>query len=235
MMKLAIAPEILEEFPEAQIGWLRASIVNGESDPRVERMKQELPRRLADIGLSADTVMLHPDVRRWRETYGKMGVKPSKYRSSIEALLRRIFRGDMWSVSKVVDCYDCVSAINLLPMGAHDVKKLKGDMTLRHAREGEKFYPLGAGDSVVDCEPKQIVYADGEKVCCWLWNYRDTRDACVDLETKEALFLVDASFEPEWRSVREGVEALAKELTAIGCEVKSSGVVNAAAPEAEFE
>ncbi|MCF0248111.1 MAG: hypothetical protein HUJ86_05820, partial [Synergistes sp.] len=177
----------------------------------------------------------HPDLRRWRETYSKMGVKPSKYRCSLEALLRRIFKGDIWSVSDVVDCYDCVSALNLLPMGAHDMTKLRGDMVLRFANEGEKFYPLGAGDSVVDCAPPQVVYADDEKICCWLWNYRDTRDACVDDDTREALFLVDNAFDTEWRTAEEGVNALADELTAIGCTVLDKGVVSAANPEAEFD
>ena len=234
-MKISIDKDIFENFPEAKIGWLRAVITNGKGSPRVAEMKKNLKRRLEEIGLSADTVAQHPDIRRWRETFSKMGVKPSKYRSSIEALLRRIFKGDLWSVSDVVDCYDCVSALNLLPMGAHDMSKLRGDMTLRYAKEGEKFYPLGAGDSIVECGAKQIVYADGEKICCWLWNYRDTRDASVDEETKEALFIVDCAFENEWRSVEEGLAALASELTQSGCTVKKSGVVSAAEPEMETE
>ena len=234
-MKISIDKDIFENFPEAKIGWIRAAITNGKGSPRVAEMKKNLKRRLEEIGLSADTVAQHPDIRRWRETFSKMGVKPSKYRSSIEALLRRIFKGDLWSVSDVVDCYDCVSALNLLPMGAHDMSKLRGDMTLRYAKEGEKFYPLGAGDSIVECGAKQIVYADGEKICCWLWNYRDTRDASVDEETKEALFIVDCAFENEWRSVEEGLAALASELTQIGCTVKKSGVVSAAEPEMETE
>lgn len=234
-MKISIDKDIFENFPEAKIGWLRAVITNGKGSPRVAEMKKNLKRHLEEIGLSADTVAQHPDIRRWRETFSKMGVKPSKYRSSIEALLRRIFKGDLWSVSDVVDCYDCVSALNLLPMGAHDMSKLRGDMTLRYAKEGEKFYPLGAGDSIVECGAKQIVYADGEKICCWLWNYRDTRDASVDEETKEALFIVDCAFENEWRSVEEGLAALASELTQIGCTVKKSSVVSAAEPEMETE
>ena len=215
-MKISIDKDIFENFPEAKIGWLRAVITNGKGSPRVAEMKKNLKRRLEEIGLSADTVAQHPDIRRCRETFSKMGVKPSKYRSSIEALLRRIFKGDLWSVSDVVDCYDCVSALNLLPMGAHDMSKLRGDMTLRYAKEGEKFYPLGAGDSIVECGAKQIVYADDE-------------------ETKEALFIVDCAFENEWRSVEEGLAALASELTQIGCTVKKSGVVSAAEPEMETE
>ncbi len=234
-MKISIDPEILRNFPHAKIGWLRANVENADARAETREMKETLEARLNDIGVSADTMMLHPDVRRWREVYSAMGVKPSKYRSSLEALLRRVFKGDLWEVSPVVDCYDCVSALSLLPMGAHDIEKLKGGIVLRYAGNGEKFYPLGAGDSVIECAERQIVYADGEKICCWLWNYRDARDACVDGGTKEALFIVDCAFETEWRSVEEGLELLGSELSKIGCAVSGSGVVDAAVPEAETE
>lgn len=234
-MKISIEPKILENFPNAKIGWLRANVAGAGGAAHVRALKAGLEARLGDIGISADTMMMHPDVRRWREVYSAMGVKPSKYRSSLEALLRRVFKGDMWEVSSVVDCYDCVSALNLLPMGAHDVEKLRGGLTLRYAENGEKFYPLGAGDAVIECAARQVVYADEEKICCWLWNHRDTRDASVGGATKEALFLVDCAFETEWRSVEDGLAALAAELSAIGCEVRGSGAVSAAAPEAETE
>ena len=234
-MKISIDREILKNFPEAKTGWLRASLKNGGTSLRVEAMKKSLKGRLEDIGLTAETVAAHPDIRRWRETFSKMGVKPSKYKSSIEALLRRVFKEELWSVSDVVDCYDCVSALNLLPMGAHDMAKLKGNMTLRYAEDGEKFYPLGAGDTVIECKAEQIVYADDEKICCWLWNHRDTREASVDADTKEALFIADCAFNTEWRSVEEGLAALAEELAAIGCTVKKYGVISAEAPEAETE
>ncbi len=234
-MKISIDKAVMENFPEAKIGWLRAEINNGIGNRRIEKMKDELPERLREIGISADTLMLHPDIRRWRETYKKMGVKPSKYHSSIEALLRRTLKGDIWEVSDVVDCYDCVSAMNLLAMGAHDVTKLRGGLTLRYAREGEKFLPLGAGGDVIECAPPQVVYADDEKICCWLWNYRDTREACVDEDTKEAIFIVDCAFDTEWRTVKEGLAALASELETLGCSVKASGVVDASSPEAQTE
>ena len=233
-MKLEIEKRIFEVFPDAKIGWLLAEVKVEPSNEYVENMKKGLIERLKDIGISQDTMMLHPDVAGWREVYSKMGVKPSKYMSSLEALLRRTFKGDIWSVSNVVDCYDCVSAVNLLPMGAHDTAKLKGDLVLRYGREGEKFYPLGAGDSVIDVSPKNILYADDEKVCCWLWNYRDTRMASVSEETKTALFLVDCAFETEWRTTEEGLEALSHELELIGCRPLASGVLDADTPECEI-
>ena len=233
-MKLMIESKIFELFPYAKIGWLLADVRVTPSDEYVEKMKRGLVGRLNDIGISQDTMMLHPDVAGWRDVYSKMGVKPSKYRSSLEALLRRTFKGDIWSVSNVVDCYDCVSALNLLPMGAHDTAKLRGDLVLRYGREGEKFYPLGAGDSVIDVSPKNILYADEEKVCCWLWNHRDTRDASLSETTKKALFLVDQAFDTEWKTVGEGLELLSSELEKIGCKVINSGIVNALSPSSEM-
>ena len=232
-MKLMIEREIFESFPSAKIGWLLARVRVAPSDEYVEKMKRGLVGRLNDIGISQDTMMLHPDVAGWRDVYSKMGVKPSKYRSSLEALLRRTFKGDIWSVSNVVDCYDCVSALNLLPMGAHDIAKLRGDLVLRYGREGEKFYPLGAGDSVIDVSPKNILYADEEKVCCWLWHHRDTRDASLSESTENALFLIDQAFDTEWKSVAEGLDALSCELEKIGCSVLKSGVVDSADPSSE--
>ena len=233
-MKISIDKAVLDDFPKARIGWLKAEVSVEPESELINNFKKQLISRLADIGISADTMMLHPDVARWREVYSKMGVKPSKYRSSLEALLRRIFKGDIWSVSNVVDCYDCVSAVNLLPMGAHDIAKLKGDLTLRYGRQGEKFCPLGAGESEIEVDPRNVVYADDEKVCCWLWNYRDTREASVSEETKEALFLVDNAFETEWRTVEEGLAALAEELENIGCNVAGYGVVDAASPSVDI-
>ena len=67
-MKLSIDKKIIEDFPDAKIGWLRARITNSSGSPHVSEMKSGLAASLNDIGISADTLTLHPDVRRWRET-----------------------------------------------------------------------------------------------------------------------------------------------------------------------
>lgn len=232
-MKISIDKEILGEFPDAAIGYLAAEIEVRDSDPYVESVKSALQKKMNEIGISADTMMDHPDVRRWRDVFGKMGVKPSKYRSSLEALLRRLFKDDMWNVSNVVDLYNCVSVLNLLPMGAHDLAKLKGGLILRRGRAGEKFHPLGGDEIEVD--PRNILYADEEKVACWLWNHRDAREACVTGETKQAVFMIDHAFDTEWRTVAQGVAALSGELERIGAKIIASGVVDAQNPLAEID
>lgn len=77
-MKISIDPKIFENFPCAKIGWLRANVAGAGGAEHVRALKAGLEARLGDIGISADTMMMHPDVRRWREVYSAMGVKPSK-------------------------------------------------------------------------------------------------------------------------------------------------------------
>lgn len=234
-MRISIDQEVLKAFPDAAIGYLTADVEVSGSGEYVENLKNNLRAVMDGIGVSADNMMGFPDVARWREVFGKMGVKPSKYKSSLEALLRRVFKDELWNVSNVVDLYDCVSVQNLLPMGAHDLAKLKGDMVLRYGREGEKFLPLGAGSDVVDVDPRNIVYADDEKVICWLWNHRDTRDATVTNLTKRAVFIVDSAFKTEWRTVAQGLDALESELAKIGAKVDAKGIIDAGNPSAAIE
>lgn len=227
---LVISPALSERFPDACVGWLLADVDVRASDPYVEALKKNLAADLAAKGITEENLTKQPDIAAWRDVYSAMGAKPSKYRSSLEALARRVAKGQgLWSVSSVVDCYNCASVATFLPMGAHDTSRVDGVLTLRYGRTGEKFYPLGADEQheVIDVDPRNVVYADGEKICCWLWNHRDTHLASVKEDTKEAIFLIDSAFAPHTTSVGDGLEILAAHLETIGCKPKDRGIVQA--------
>jgi lysyl-tRNA synthetase class 2 len=112
----------------------------------------------------------------------------------------------------------------MLSMGAHDAAKIDGVMTLRYCRAGEKFFPLGAGDDIVDTDPRNIAYADGTKLCCWLWNYRDTRLAEVTEDTREVIFIVDSAFVPHTTSIARGLDILWERIIKIGGAPRSKGI-----------
>ncbi len=227
---LAISPALAGRFPDASVGWLLADVDVRPSDPYVEALKENLAANLASRGITEENLTQQPDIAAWRDVYSAMGAKPSKYRSSLEALVRRVAKGQgLWNVSSVVDCYNCASVATFLPMGAHDTSRIDGVLTLRYGLAGEKFYPLGADaqHEVVDVDPRNVVYADGEKICCWLWNHRDTRLASVQEETKEAIFLIDSAFVPHTTSIGDGLEILAAHLEKIGCKPKDRGIVRA--------
>jgi len=175
-----------------------------------------------------------PDVAGWRQVFASMGVKPSKYRSSLEALLRRVLKENaLWTVNSVVDLYNCVSVRTFVPMGAFDLDKVKGDIELRFGKEGEIFSPLGKGE-VEAVLPGHVVYADQEKVCCWLWNHRDSRLVGLGLETKRALFMADHAFSPTSTSTEDALKVLWEKLEETGSSPLAMGVCSARCPEVEI-
>lgn len=224
--KIKIDTQVARNFPDAAIGWMMADVTVEPQHPYSEELKAALVDNLASRGITGDNLTKQPDIMGWRAIYSAMGAKPSKFRSSLEALTRRVLKDkEMWSVSSVVDTYNCASVMTFLAMGAHDVANIDGDMTLRYCREGEKFYPLGTGGEIVDTDPRNIAYADESKICCWLWNHRDTRLASVTEATKEAVFIVDSGFTPHTTPIEKGLDILAEHLEKIGCKPKERGII----------
>ena len=147
--------------------------------------------------------------------------------------LRRVMKGqDLWSVSDVVDGYNVLSVRHLLPLGAYDRDLLAGDLTLRFGREGETFRGLGGLDEPVD--PRQVVYADDARVCCWLWNHRDSREVSVTPVTRRALFFVDQAFDPVHSSLEAALEDLEALLRTLGHRPEARGVLDGSLRETEL-
>lgn len=230
-MRLKIAPGIREKYPQVEVGWLAADINPLPMDPRVEQWKGALAAWVSSQGITLENLSSCPEVAGWRQVFGSMGVKPSKYRCSLEALLRRVLKENaLWTVNSVVDLYNCVSVRTLFPMGAFDLEKVKGDIELRFGREGENFSPLGKGDEeTVSCE--HVVYADSEKVCCWLWNHRDSRLVGLDETSRRAVFFVDRAFSPTTFTMEDALQALEEKLAETGARVTGKGVCTPLEPD----
>lgn len=46
----------------------------------------------------------------------------------------------------------------------------------------------------ITVDKKHVVYADEERVICWLWNFRDSKHTSIRETTKQAIFFLDAAF-----------------------------------------
>ncbi len=233
-MRLKISPEIREKYPQVKIGWLCADIRPVPMDPKVEQLKASLAAEVLSRGLTFGSLSSHPEVIRWRQIFASMGVKPSKYRCSLEALLRRVMKeGALWTVNSVVDLYNCVSVWTLFPMGAFDLDRVSGDIELRFGRDGETFSPLGKGDEEkVSCE--HVVYADSEKICCWLWNHRDSRLVGLEEKSRRAVFFADQAFSPTTAPIGSALQLLGEKLEETGARVTGSGVCSSSEPDQEI-
>lgn len=194
-MQISISSDVLNNFPDLSIGILIAKVDVKKRSDYVERLKNDLE---ASEGIQMvrryDSVSMHPTIAVWRKIYQTFNVNPNRNLSAVESLVKRVVKGNsIWNVSDIVDLYNCISVQTIIPMGAYDMKKIHGNITLRYGVEGEPFMQVGAkeDDLPANVRSSHIVYADEKKILTWLWNYKDSSECCINLTTKYAIFFAD--------------------------------------------
>jgi DNA/RNA-binding domain of Phe-tRNA-synthetase-like protein len=160
--------------------------------------------------LSASTL-----VTEWREVYHQQGVKPSQFRSSIEALARRVVADKPIAIGVLlVDFYNLHSLRYQACLGGYDMKKLPdSEIVLRLCDiEGDKFTPLGGVAADFPLNPKLAVYALKSEILCWGFNCRDSAMTALDESTDDALFFAEAVTIGQKKRGRAALNAMVKRL-----------------------
>jgi DNA/RNA-binding domain of Phe-tRNA-synthetase-like protein len=186
-----IAPDIFTRFPGYARGVVLAhGVANGSSPADLVallRVAEEDVRRKVDAATIAD----HPRIRSWREAFRAFGAKPGEFRSSIEAMTRRVVRGDpLPTISTLVEIGNVASLRHLLPAGAHAIDALTDDLWLRPAKGSESFIPLD-GQAVEHPLPGEIIFAEGNQVLTRRWVWRQGIATLIRPGTTAVEFNVD--------------------------------------------
>ncbi len=123
-----------------------------------------------------------------RRLYRRIGLEPTKYRPSSEALLRRALQGKpFYQINSIVDCGNYCSLAYLLPIGLYDRQKIEGKIVARLGKPGETYEGIGKG--VKHAEGK-LVLADARGP---FGNpSADSQRTMVTLETTEILWVIFA-------------------------------------------
>jgi len=184
--------EVFEMFPEASVHGIVFDGLAAFDPAAVAPWKQKAIDSVASSGFTSETVLDSPAVKEWRHAFQRFGVKPSKYRSSIEQLYRRALKQEIIETSlPLVNLYCYVSLIAMVPMGAYDLPKVEGDIVIRLSKENETF--LGIGDTTpLIAHPGVVVYSDYDGIICWSWNHRDAARVSLSPETDRAIFFADS-------------------------------------------
>ncbi|MBI4329321.1 MAG: tyrosine--tRNA ligase [Chloroflexi bacterium] len=208
-MKFILSPEVLQRAPDLVVGAVVAWNVDnhGRKPAVVEARAQAIAAcRKALVGRDPET---HPHIARWREAFRAAGLNPRRMVPSMEALATRLMKGEEpLAVNSAVDIATAVSLSHLLPVGAHDLEGLPGDIGVRQARPGDRFTPMGSASEEAVPEG-EIVYATGEEVRTRGWVWRQGERSKVTEESRTIFFPVDGfhSLEP---AVRQATLELAR-------------------------
>lgn len=191
-MNITIAPEVFAKFPAYRRGLVIAhGIENGPSPDELIASLREAEAALC-AQLTPENIATHPKIEAWREAYRALGVKPTEFRPSMEALVRRVVKKDpLPAISKIVDLGTLISIRHLVPIGAHAIDQLTADMDLRAATGAEIFEPFGA-ETVEHPNPGEIIFAEGQTVLTRRWTWRQSKQTLILPETSAVEFNVDA-------------------------------------------
>lgn len=236
-LNLTIHPEVLQKFPSLTVAAITAKI----DDPSaLTELIESLSGQLAVVSNRLDDVepiTQLQEIAVWREAYSAMSIKPSKFHSSIEALLRRVKKGgDISTNLAVVDLYNLISVIHGTPMGAYDLDKLPGShIDIRLANpSADGFLPLGGKSDSFPLNEDLVVYAVGNDVLCWAMNMRDSIKSCVDETSTSIVFLSEATAESTSHRPKEALEALGAKLTPLGMVTSSVQIAGHERPQITF-
>jgi DNA/RNA-binding domain of Phe-tRNA-synthetase-like protein len=187
-------PELFTTYPDLAVYAVRvrnmvAALAKGDA-------AKVLKDAVSSCTVDPEKVPEEAMVAAWREAYGLMGVKPSKFRSSVEALLRRASKkADLEIPVASVNLYNACSIAHRAAMGAYDVARLPGNaIELRRARPAmDRFEPLGADASAFPLSSGLVVYASGDEVLCWGFNARDSRLSALEETSDDGVFFAEAA------------------------------------------
>src|SRR5262245_10912201 len=212
-MGFIIHEDCWQLFPDALIG-----VVVARDLDNTQAGRADIAALLADAAAKAaaglgDDIAAHPAVAPWRQAYQLFGVKPSKFRSSIESLLRSARAARIRSVNPLVDLYNVVSLKHLLPCGGEDLAAVRGDIRLERASRGEHFVALGATE-IEPALPGEVIYRDDMGAICRCWNWREADRTKLTAATTDAFLCTEAlppNGEAQVRAACEELAALARE------------------------
>ena len=159
--------------------------------------------RLGGAGLHA-----HPAIAPWEQAFEAAGINPRSYAPSIVALAQRCLRGEyIRSINPAADIANLISLRHLVPVGAHDVDRLAGDISVRLSEDGDVFGDSGGESEAVPAgEP---VYATGNAIRTRRWVWRQAENAMATPESRTIVFPVDGFSDSTGEQVRAATRELA--------------------------
>ena len=180
-----------------------------------------------------------PEINAWRHAFKAMGLKPSKYHSSIEALLRRARKDpEAWQTGIAsVDLYNSFSIKHVSTLGGYDSSKIPdAPLQIRAVDPAQDYFdPLGADASKFKLSSDNISYMIGNEVACWCLNHRDSRNFSLDSKTDTALFCSEAISSEQKEASARCLNCLAQKITQYGGKAGEITTLSAGVPEGDIK
>jgi DNA/RNA-binding domain of Phe-tRNA-synthetase-like protein len=189
--RFSVAPEVFALAPSYRRRTLFAMGSQASADERLiaEWLGDAVNAVRATYG--SDDVPLNSTVAQWRSVFRDTGVNPGKFRSSLEATLRRAVDGQLKPLGlALVDVGTIATLRHLVPIGVHVLDELPlAELILAPASGREIFEPLEG--PVQAPEAGEIVYKCEDRVLTRRWVWRQGRYGSVTTTSRMVAINID--------------------------------------------
>jgi DNA/RNA-binding domain of Phe-tRNA-synthetase-like protein len=161
-------------------------------------------------------------------------LKPTKYRSAAEALLRRFKReNDLPRLHPLVDLCNALSLAYALPVAVFDLAGVEAHLEVRHA-DGTEAYLAFSGE-IESPTPGEVIFCDGANHAhARRWTFRQSRRSTITPETTQVLIISEGLHETAAHDVPALIDSLAKGISHLHSPPRYRAILTADAPWAEF-
>ncbi len=190
-MKFKVERAVLDNGVRIIFAVVRGIDNHGDSaewqEYRAARIK-ELCELYENIDIHADPVL-----EGFNILHDNVGVKRRKNIPASENLIKLLLKHHgMFYINKAVDIYNLISLESKLALGAHNIDKVDGDVTLRFTDGTEKYVPIGQ-EEPVPVAPHEYCYCDdSNEVLCRL-EVRQVNKTAVDENTANVFYIVQGN------------------------------------------
>ena len=147
-MKISIDPSLFRVEPQLKIGINHYTKFVTSESPQMLKGRMQLFQEHLFFDLEANDLSIVEGVKEWRVLWKKFGADPSRYRPSIDALLRRIQKQNYLSpVNSVIDLNTFFSLEYEIPVGIYDASRLKGDIQLLRGNADTSYTALNGREN----------------------------------------------------------------------------------------
>jgi len=219
-MRFKVYDEVFEKLPDLCFGVVVGYQINNKQNiPEIyDLMKNEMSK--VKNNLKGINLKEYQGIIPYRDAFNKLNLNPNKFMSSVEAMVKRVSKGNVLpSINPVVDLGNSISLKYILPMGAHDLDALEGEIAVRFSKKGDAFTPLGE-ELVEVLDSGELVYADSKRIRTRRWIWRQSNIGKIDENSKNIFFPIDGFQTNKERVIKaaEELEILLKKY--FNCETK---------------
>ena len=153
-----------------------------------EVLLNDLLERYKDVDVHQD-----PILEGFNLLHDHTGVKRRKNIPASENQIKLLQKhGSLTYINKVVDIYNLISLDSKLALGAHNIDRVSGNVTLRFTDGTERFVPLGQTEPVA-INPHEYSYIDdSNEVLCRL-EIRQVQKTLVDETARNVFYIVQGN------------------------------------------